>query len=155
MTGLSAFFDPKLKKAWCILVQLWELRENTYIFPLWQIMETVEIKWDVSGVRYDRVHENIYPPTKRRSTCAEEWHLILTAGDFRNHFWWVLILNSGKVAMTFSHCWHPRSAAVVTTDIDISHIFVLLLRRVGPIFVLISLLYAIALFCWVASIKFH
>lgn len=95
---------------------------QTYTFPLWDIMETVEIKWGLSDVRHDQVDENIYPPTERRSTCAEEWHLILTAGEIHNHFWWVLILNSGKVAMTFSHCWHPVSAAAVTTGINISDI---------------------------------
>lgn len=85
-------------------------------------MESVEIKWGVSDVRLDRVDENIHPPTEQRSTCAEERHLILTVGEIHNHFWWVLILNSGKVAMTFSHCWHPVSAAAVTTDINVSHI---------------------------------
>lgn len=118
VTGLSISCYQKLKKAWCIFASIMV----ACILPLWEIMEPVEFKLDVSGMGWDKVYLyiKIYPPTKQRSTCAVEWHVIVTAEVFYRHFNESLFY-MGRVALTSWHCWHPLSATAVTTDIYISH----------------------------------
>lgn len=107
MTGLSISCYQELKKAWCIFASIMV----AYILPLWEIMEPVEFKLDVSGTGWDKVYLyiKIYPPTKQWSACAEEWHESMTVEVFRRHLnesWYYMGENSGDILtlLTSSEC---------------------------------------------------
>lgn len=60
-------------------------------------------------------HENMCWCTKQRSAWAKEWHFISTAEEFHDHALIQRWKSGGDTVLLMS-------AALLTTDIDISHI---------------------------------